>query len=43
MINLFWFMLLAPKNKILVPSLKGDIQNYTNYRGVKFRNHTMKL
>ena len=22
---------------------KGDIQNYTNYRGIKLTSHTMKL
>lgn len=22
---------------------KGDIQNYTNYRGIKLMSHTMKL
>jgi Reverse transcriptase (RNA-dependent DNA polymerase) len=33
------------RRSILVPIFKnkGDIQNCTNYRGIKFMSHTMKL
>jgi hypothetical protein len=33
------------RRSILVPIFKnkGDIQNYTNYRGIKLMSHTMKL
>ncbi|KAL5564904.1 hypothetical protein UlMin_028068 [Ulmus minor] len=31
------------RNSIVVPINKGDIQNYSNYRGIKLMNHTMKL
>jgi hypothetical protein len=33
------------RRSILVPIFKnkGDIQSYTNYRGIKLMSHTMKL
>ena len=32
------------RRSVVVPTYKnGDTQNYTNYRGIKLLNHTMKL
>lgn len=36
-------MIDESRNRITVPVNKGDIQNCSNYRGIKFMHHTLKV